>query len=60
MHFQKIPKISKKFLKITLNFTEFQKIKIGNILEKKKKSELIIMNNFIYKRLFQNLAIFNF
>ena len=58
MHFQKIPKISKKFLKITLNFAEFQKSKTETFWKKKKKSELIIMNNFIDKRHFSKLNNF--
>ena len=54
MHFQKFQKFPKKFLITTLNFAEFQKSKTETFWKKKKKSELIIMNNFIDKRLFQN------
>ena len=48
MHFSKIPKNFK-------NSKKFQKkSKKSKHFGKKKKSELIIMNNFIDKRLFQN------
>ena len=54
MHFQKFQKIPKKFLITTLNFAEFQKSKTETFWNKKKKSELIIMNNLLIKGIFQN------